>query len=41
MDMETWNRFRFEVKNRKQIALELLGKQEMESYIKEVVWIPP
>lgn len=40
MDKETWDRFRFEVRNRKQIALELLGKQDMEFYIKEVVWIP-
>ena len=40
MDRETWDRFRFEVRNRKQIALELLGKQNMDSYIKEVVWIP-
>ena len=40
MDMETWNRFRIEVRNRKQIALELLGKQDMDSYIKEIVWIP-
>ena len=38
MDNETWNRFRFG--NRKQIALELLGKENMDSYIKEVVWIP-
>lgn len=40
MDKETWDRFRFEVRKRKQIALELLGKQDMDSYIKEVVWIP-
>jgi hypothetical protein len=38
MDRETWNRFRFG--NRKQIALELLGKQDMSSYIKEITWIP-
>ena len=38
MDRETWNRFRFG--NRKQIALELLGKQDMSSYIKEIAWIP-
>lgn len=38
MDKETWDCFRFG--NRKQIALELLGKQDMGEYIKEVVWIP-
>jgi hypothetical protein len=38
MDNETWDRFRFG--NRKQIALELLGKEDMDGYIKEVVWIP-
>ena len=40
MDKETWDRFRFEVRNRRKIALELLGKLHMESYIKEIVWIP-
>ena len=38
MNNETWDRFRFG--NRKQIALELLGKEDISEYIKEVVWIP-
>lgn len=38
MNNEIWDRFRFG--NRKQIALELLGKEDMSEYIKEVVWIP-
>ncbi len=38
MDTETWNRFRSG--NRKQIVLEILHKEKMAEYIKEVVWIP-
>lgn len=40
MDKETWDCFRFNVKERKSIALKMLGKEHMDSYIKEVVWIP-
>lgn len=40
MDKETWDRFRFELQNRRQIALKLLGKEQMDTYIKEIVWIP-
>ena len=40
MDKETWDRFRFELHNRRQIALKLLGKEQMDTYIKEIVWIP-
>ena len=40
MDKETWDRFRFEIHNRRQIALKLLGKEQMDTYIKEIVWIP-
>ena len=29
MDKETWDRFRFEI-----------GKEQMDTYIKEIVWIP-
>lgn len=40
MDKEIWDRFRFEIHNRRQIALKLLGKEQMDTYIKEIVWIP-
>lgn len=41
MDMETWNRFRFgDSETRRQIALELIGKEDTSRAIKEVAWIP-
>lgn len=35
MDKETWDRFRFEVRNRKQIALELLVNKTWNSTSKK------
>lgn len=41
MEQETWDNFRFGDKDkRKEIVLKLLGKEDMSSYIKEIVWIP-
>jgi len=41
MNEETWNKFRFaDSYERKQIVLELLGKEYMSDKIKEIVWIP-
>ena len=41
MNEETWHRFRLaDTHERKQIVLELLGKEDMSHKIKEIAWIP-
>ena len=41
MDDATWREFlNAQPDRRKEIALKLLGKEEMNSYVRELAWIP-
>ena len=41
MDDETWGEFLYAIPDRrKEIALKLLGKEDMNSYVRELAWIP-
>lgn len=41
MDDATWKEFRHaKEKRRLEIVLKLLGEEQMESYIRELAWIP-
>lgn len=41
MDDEIWREFLYAKDRRRiEIALKLLGKEEMETYVRELAWIP-
>ena len=41
MDKETWDKFRFGDKyERMEIALKLVGQEDMDGKVREVAWIP-
>ena len=41
MDFETWRKFLYaKDRERIEIALKLIGREDMESYVRELAWIP-
>lgn len=41
MDNETWREFLYAKDRRRiEIAMKLLGEEEMETYVRELAWIP-